>query len=146
MSLQQLLAAIASLLIVVQAQVAQAGGLVVLKGYPQSRVSSTGEGTERRLLSGREAGEFSVRIEIDSTGQLVLATREGQPLVHQRAGIYHLFFHIGGFIKVLDPGMKEAMDMQGPDYVEVLHTFLGTVSYWGKVELFRDAALDQRSP
>lgn len=132
------------------ARVVAAQGPVVLKGYPLTRLNADHDGEVRQRLSEAESGEFHVRIEMTSPGCYVLASRGNVPLTFTRAGAFLFFQHGGGLIKVADPRLRlpdpklrELLGESPPgiDYMEVMHTMLRTVTYWGRLAQFRSELL-----
>jgi len=109
---------------------------LVFLGVPTVKMSADHEGETREAVTGSDRNEFRVVIH-KSDGTYRLTSRGGVELAYVGLqGMYHIFVHIGGFVKVLDASGKQAgiIPATYPDYVEVMHIQLGVLTYWGEAQ------------
>ena len=110
---------------------------VVYTGTPMVRLSGEPGAFSEELLSAREADEYKMEISRQE-GRYFWKSRENRELRVSRSGVYVTLSCESGFIKLVDPMWNEARglyrDQPGErfDYVEVMHTQLGLVVYWGR--------------
>jgi hypothetical protein len=120
--------------------VATAEDQLVLSAQPATKVESGPGASERFILSGAQAQDFSVTI-VKRGDRYFWASRENRELLHAVSGIYHLFIDPrgGGYIKVENQSLlSESMRDPGPPvrYLEQVTLGLGTITYWGSTETF----------
>lgn len=113
---------------------------VVFNAIPASRVDSSAEKTTRQVLDESKRNEF--RLLITKVGdQYFWATRENKPLIHTVSGAFHIFTDTdgSGYIKIFDThALPESIRDPGPryQYMEHLHLWLGSTTYWGVSDQF----------
>lgn len=120
----------------------QAREELVYTGTPQWTIQGEPGTTIDRKLSPEDAAKFRLRI-VRREGRYYWASREDQPLELVPTGLsrYVIFRGDGGFIKLVNPywdATRAPLRATDPserfDYMEVLHTGLALVIYWGRGE------------
>ena len=98
-------------------------------GTPKSQVISNGEATSRKVLSKEEAKNVSLQI-VQVDGKFFWASRGNIELRHHVAGAFDYFDTSdgAGYIKVFRMDGKAL-------YMEHVHMWLGTYTYWGEMEV-----------
>lgn len=115
----------------------------VLRGVPTFKITEAGtERTPEKLAPDRAAGFIVV---VSRVGDKYLwASRENKELVRIELGAFITYVAVNGsgYIRVIAPGMKEAVSLMGDteveyDYVEHLLVGLKSVTYYGKVRIVK---------
>lgn len=111
---------------------------VAYTGTPMVRLSGQPGDLSEELLSPTEAEEYKLQI-VGRDGRYYWASRENVELSRSRSGgVFMIFSSESGFIKLIDPRLNAIRDdlrdlpSERFDYVEVMHTQLGLVVYWGR--------------
>ena len=110
---------------------------VVLSGVPTIRVTSSSESTSRKDLSDAERQEYGVVI-IKRGDEYFWASRENKRLVYSASGAFHYFIapEGSGYIKVADPKLLMEKGKTGFLYMEHVHLWFETITYWGTADRF----------
>ncbi len=110
---------------------------VVLSGIPTVRVTSSSESTSSKDLSDAERQEYGVVI-VKRGDEYFWASRENKLLVHRISGAFHLFIASegSGYIKVADPKLLMEKGKTGFLYMEHMHLWFATITYWGTADRF----------
>lgn len=100
-----------------------------LKGTPTVRVDSTTEGTTRRRLTPTEGNQFGLKIDVKD-GRYYWTNHRNQPLTVQTSGEFT-------YLSSTEPGqyIKFRRLNDRIAYVEHLDMGLGTVTYWGELQI-----------
>jgi hypothetical protein len=110
----------------------------VFSGRPEVKISEAGS---TRVVNDIEANEGeNLEVVISRIGDdYYWASRENVPMVRIDSGAFITFFAATGkgYVKVVNPGMKEAAAMMSDternfDYVEHMSLGLRSVTYYGK--------------
>lgn len=114
---------------------------MVFNAFPTSRVVSTSTETSRELLTANQTNENRLQITKIGTNYF-WTTRNNRPLTHSTSGDFHIFTdrNGAGYIKIFEPTLYPKSltgSKQGYQYLEHVHTLLGTVTYWGSGESFK---------
>ena len=103
-----------------------------LTGSPTVRVDTTPEGTSRRQLTAAEAKEHGLKISIVN-GRYFWTNRQNEPLTVRQSGEFT-------YLSSKDPGQyvrfRRINDRLA--YVEHLDMGLGSVTYWGELQISLD--------
>lgn len=103
---------------------------MVFYGVPSIRVTSTMEDDEREDMTGSAADDNFIQVD-ERDGQYYWTSRDDRPLELTRSGVYWCFVNVasGSYLKVevFDGKMR---------YMEHVHRFLGTITYFGEEGTF----------
>jgi hypothetical protein len=109
----------------------------VFSGVPSVKIGESG--VERKIDNLERATAVNVACVISEIGgRYYWASRENKELVRMESGAFTTFIAVdgAGYVRVLDPDMKNAAAMMWPsakafDYVEHFLTGLDSVTYYG---------------
>ncbi|MFH1878728.1 MAG: hypothetical protein ABH883_07980 [Candidatus Omnitrophota bacterium] len=110
----------------------------IIRGIPRSRVDSNNAATERKVLDKEESEKSMLRI-TRRDGKFFWTSRGERELVHRVYGDFDFFYPYDG------SGYVRAVSINGqPYYMENVHKYMTTITFWGKLELITDlSAVDE---
>lgn len=111
---------------------------LVYSGTPSNKLSADGTSSKEEGLSAADGAKYRLRI-VRRGNKYLWASREDRELTMTSAGRYVIFSSSAGTIKLVNPAFDQArapLRATDPtekfDYVEILHSELATVTYWGR--------------
>lgn len=111
---------------------------LVYTGTPVIQVYALPEATREIQVDSADARKARLRI-VKRGDRYFWASREDRELTMTVAGVYIIFSCSAGTIKLVNPAFDSVRapnrsTTEKYDYVEMMHTQLGIVAYWGKGE------------